>query len=162
MRKRDYLTMLFIVLCLGFITYFSIKEIEKSREMNTGIRIQLNSIILQLDEIKTILQSDCQEVTVSAYHPKSRGINSDKDWKHTALMKKPIAGYTCAISDELFKLGWLGKKIYIDGIGVFKVRKAMDRMDKSVKGKQIDICAPSLKYAKNFGIKRNVIAVVLN
>lgn len=96
---------------------------------------------------------------VSAYHPKSKGINSDKDPNRTATMKRPIAGYTLAISNELFDLGWLGKKIYIDGWGI---GKATDRMDKSVKGKQIDICAPTLKWAKHFGIKKDILAVILD
>ena len=120
---------------------------------------QLNNIQQGIEDIKTILSSDCQNVILSAYHPKSKGINSDKNPNKTALMKKPIAGYTLAISNELFELGWLGKKIYIDGWGV---GKATDRMSHAVKGKQIDICAPSLKVAKNFGIKKDVIAVILN
>ena len=73
-------------------------------------------------------------------------------------MKKPIAGYTLAISDELFRLGWLGKKIYIDGWGV---GRATDRMNSSVKEKHIDICVPSLKTARTFGIKKGVLAVLL-
>ena len=120
---------------------------------------QLNDIQQGIEDIKTILSSDCQNVILSAYHPKSKGINSDKNPNKTALMQKPIAGYTLAISNELFELGWLGKKIYIDSWGI---GKATDRMSHTVKGKQIDICAPSLKVAKNFGIKKDVMAVILN
>jgi 3D (Asp-Asp-Asp) domain-containing protein len=98
-------------------------------------------------------------VTISAYHPPSRGINSDKDPSRTATMTRPIAGRTIAISTELVELGWLGKKIYINGHGVYY---AESRMEINVKGKRIDICAPTLKWAKKFGIKKDVLAIVLN
>jgi len=52
----------------------------------------------------------------------------------------------------------LGKKIYIDGWGV---GRATDRMGKSIEGKHIDICAPSLKRAKKFGVKKDVLSIVL-
>ena len=99
-----------------------------------------------------------QRVTITAYHPKSMGINSDKDPNKTATMRKPISGYTLAISTELFNMGWLNKRIYIDGWGV---GKATDRMGLSIIGKHIDICFPTLKAAKNFGVKRNILAVLL-
>ena len=160
MKKNEEIMMfcLFIAaLTLGSISSLAIYDnINKSTKLTTN---QLNGIQQGIDDIKVILTSGCQEVTLSAYHPKSRGINSDKNPNKTALMKKPIAGYTLAISNELFELGWLGKKIYIDGWGV---GKATDRMSHTVKGKQIDICAPSLKVAKNFGIKNDVMAVILN
>jgi len=99
-----------------------------------------------------------QKITVTAYHPPSSGINSDKNPNRTATMKRPVPGYTLAISVELFNLGWLNKKIYINGWGV---GKATDRMGSSIKGKHIDICFPSLKAAKKFGIKKNILAVLL-
>jgi len=99
-----------------------------------------------------------QRITITAYHPKSGGINSDKTPDRTAIMRKPIAGYTLAISTELFNMGWLNKRIYIDGWGV---GKATDRMSISIKGKHIDICFPTLKAAKKFGVKRNILAVLL-
>ena len=99
-----------------------------------------------------------QKITVTAYHPNSKGINSDKNPSRTATMKRPIPGYTLAISTELFNLGWLNKKIYINGWGV---GKATDRMGASIEGRHIDICFPSLKAAKKFGVKRDVLAVLL-
>ena len=99
-----------------------------------------------------------QIITVSFYHPKSKGINSDSDHTKTATMTRPVVGRTVAISDELFNLGWLGNKIYIDGFGVFL---AEDRMGPSIKGKCIDICVSSEKKAFQLGKKRNIIAVRL-
>lgn len=99
-----------------------------------------------------------QSVTVSFYHPESRGINSDSDHTNTATMTKPVVGRTIAISDELFNLGWLGNKIYIDGFGVFL---AEDRMGESIKGKCIDICVSSKKRAFQLGKKYDIVAIRL-
>lgn len=98
------------------------------------------------------------KVTVSFYHPNSGGINTDGDPSKTALMVKPIAGKTVAVSSELFELGWLGKSIYIEGIGVMK---ADDRMGKSIKGLCIDVCVGSYKEAMRLGKRFNVKAVRL-
>lgn len=79
-------------------------------------------------------------------------------------MQKPIPGWTCAISRDLARAGWLGRKIYIKGLGV---RYASDIMGKSVNGKpitkQIDICVGKknvLTEAKKFG-KSKEIATIL-
>lgn len=127
------------------------------------IEIRISNLEKRVAELENYIEMGSinythQKVTVTAYHPKSKGINSDRNPARTATMKRPIAGYTLAISDELFRLGWLGKKIYIDGWGV---GRATDRMGVSMKGKCIDICFPSLKSAKKFGIKRGVLAVLL-
>jgi len=127
------------------------------------VAIRLANLEKRITELETYIEMGSinythQKVTVTAYHPNSKGINSDRNPARTATMKRPIAGYTLAISDELFRLGWLGKKIYIDGWGV---GRATDRMSASVKGKHIDICFPSLKIARTFGIKKGVLAVLL-
>ena len=98
------------------------------------------------------------KVRVTAYHPKSRGINSDKDPKTTATMTVPRAGKTAAISSSLFKKGWLGKKVYIDGYGVFVIE---DRMSKSLKGDRIDLCVGSKLVARNFKSRDGVHASIL-
>jgi 3D (Asp-Asp-Asp) domain-containing protein len=97
-------------------------------------------------------------VRVTAYHPKSKGINSDSSPETTATMTKPRAGKTAAISSSLFKKGWLGKKVYIDGYGVFIIE---DRMSKSLKGDRIDLCVGSRRVAQNFKTKDDVHATIL-
>jgi len=132
--------------------------LRKVQKINLQIYTQLDSMYEEVKTLREIIQSDYQVITVTAYHPKSKGINSDGNPNRTALMKRPIPGYTLAISTELVELGWLGKKIYINGWGV---GHATDRMGKSVKGKHIDVCSPSLKAAKKFGIKKDVLSIVL-
>ena len=154
MKDETYI----IILAIG-IWVFSIFIFIDAQDNLRVTTKQLTKISKEIQEIKNLLEADNQIVTLSAYHPKSRGINSDRDPSRTATMKRPVPGYTLAISDELFDLGWLGKKIYINGWGV---GKATDRMGNSVKGKQIDICAPSLILAEKFGIKTDVQAIVLD
>ena len=158
---------IFILIAIGVLLLGQLKNINKQiviELQNNQKELQNNKKVLQsaqkqLIKINIFLTSNRQKITVSAYHPPSRGINSDSDPTKTATMKKPVAGRTLAISDELFNLGWLGRRIYIDGWGV---GKATDRMDSSVKGRQIDICAPTLKIAKKMGIRKNVLAIVLD
>ena len=104
------------------------------------------------------------KVRITFYAPSLKGINSDSNPKKTATMTKPIPGRTCAISRDLVKAGWLGRKIYIPGIGI---RYAADIMGKSVNGKaitkRIDICVGKndlKKQTKRFK-KTHVIANVL-
>ena len=92
-------------------------------------------------------QSKFQYVTLTAYTGK----------KLTATMQKPVSGWTVAISDDLIKKGWLGRKVYIDGHGVFQ---ATDRLG-GYNSKWIDIYAPNKKHAIKFGIKKQIMACVL-
>ena len=105
-----------------------------------------------------------KSIKITFYSPKLRGINSDKNPNRTALMKKPISGWTCAISRDLMERGWLGKKIYIDGIGV---RYASDLMALSYKGKkitkQIDLCVGRkdvFKQSKKLGKNIRFVCLV--
>lgn len=119
-----------------------------------GLKSQNDKIIALLNSMKM-----SEKVIVTAYHPKSRGINSDKDPTKIAIMEKPKVGYTAAISTELFELGWLNRIIYVDGYGI---RRASDRMKTSVKGKRIDLCVGSKIIANKIGINNNILAVVLD
>lgn len=127
----------------------------------------LKTEVLYLEEHITYLEKERMrslEVKITFYAPDLRGINSDSNPNKTATMQKPIPGWTCAISRDLVRAGWLGRKIYIKGLGV---RYASDIMGKSVNGKpitkQIDICVGKknvLTEAKKFG-KSKEIATIL-
>ena len=128
---------------------------------------ELKTEVLYLEEHITYLEKERMrslEVKITFYAPDLRGINSDSNPNKTATMQKPIPGWTCAISRDLVRAGWLGRKIYIKGLGV---RYASDIMGKSVNGKiiekQIDICVGKknvLTEAKKFG-KSKEIATIL-
>lgn len=95
---------------------------------------------------------------VTAYCPILGGINSDSNCNKTATMNRPIPGFTAAISRDLLKLGWMHKKIFIYGYGVFFTN---DLLAKSIKGPQIDICVGSKKTAYRIGVNKHVIVVRL-
>lgn len=93
----------------------------------------------------SLKKPDSLVCSVSAYtnHPSE----CNKDNNHTAIMEKPIAGGTCAVSRDL--IHWLGGIIYIKGIGVFRVNDLMnERFTKSV-----DLYIGSKKEANKFGRK---------
>jgi len=86
---------------------------------------------------------------VTAYTNRVKECNSDN--KRTAILEKPIAGWTCAVSQDL--IHWLGGRVYIKGIGVRRVNDLMNaRYSKSV-----DIYMGKVKDAKTFGKQTRMI-----
>ena len=138
-----------------------IKEIVEMQnqveDANKKINNKLNTIEIDLNNIKNNIPR-ITTVTVTFYCPPAKGINSDSDHTKTATMTKPISGYTIAISKSLFEKGWLGCKVYVEGLGVFKIE---DRMSKSIKGDCIDICIGTHKEAMKKGKLRNITMVKL-
>ena len=150
-----------LVLITSVVRFISNKNYETSKASLADIKSTYSFIITEQKKLIQTLEEDLQRkqiVTVSFYHPASRGINSDNDPTNTAIMVTPTVGRTVAISNELFLLGWLGNKIYIEGYGIFY---AEDRMSKSIKGKCLDICVGSKKIAFRQGKKLEVIAMRL-
>jgi len=96
-----------------------------------------------------------RRVLVTAYSLDRR--QCDEDLEHTALMTRPTPGRTCAISRSLVRRGWLGRKIYIEGLGVWV---AEDVMSEKWKDDRIDLLLPHHK-AKRF-TPRYAWAVVVN
>ncbi len=129
-------------------------EVKNKAHQITLLELENNALRFDL---KLVTEVNTKDVTVTFYHPDSKGINSDSDPSKTATMTEPVAGRTVAISSELIEAGWLGSKIYIEGIGVFK---AEDRMNTKLKGLRIDICVTSYKEAIKRG-KLKKLAVKL-
>ena len=100
-----------------------------------------------LPKIKQIVtyqpQSENLICSITAYTNRPKETNADNN--HTAIMEEPIAGYTCAVSQDL--LHWLGGHIYIKDIGLRKVNDLMnERFEKS-----IDLYIGTIKQAEEFG-----------
>lgn len=161
-NKFRFFRIFTLVFCLFVCTIFLIQEskIKKIVEILNIVYDIESAVKSRIDIIENeIKNSTHQKVIITGYHPPSKGINSDGDYKTTAIMKKPISGWTVAISKELVDMGWLNKKIYIDGYGI---RKATDRMNNGLKGKRVDLCVGNLKEAIKIGKQENILAVVLN
>lgn len=143
-------------------------NIENQKRINENIitEQQLDIKVLK-DEIIKLRghHTRVQKVKITFYAPEIKKINSDSNHRKTATMETPVAGWTIAISRDLVAIGWLGKRIYIRGIGI---RMANDIMGKSVNGKiitnQIDVCCGSkdvYKLAKKLGKNTDILATLI-
>ena len=127
------------------------------KEQTSNHRLQAQNIEYQQTRYKQHKEL-YSLVTVTHYSPNDRGINSDSDPTNTATMSKPIPGKTIAISTELVRMGWLGRRIYIENKGMFI---ASDRLNVNIQGCQVDICVGSEKEAYKLGKKEDVFACVV-
>ncbi len=129
------------------------KNISQYHQLNIDMKKDNERLKKELND------KNAARVTLSFYHPKSKGINSDSDPSTTATMQKVVIGQTAAISNQLVSEGWLYKEIYIKGYGVFR---ADDKMGHTVKGRHIDIAVASLDEAYRKGKHQNILAVKRN
>ncbi len=176
---ENYKFLLFSMIVFSLTTFIVFSHInlnDKINKLNIIIIKQHTSIksltsiseivsqkIIKMDEQYVSLRNNIEknniyQVKVTYYVPHIGGINSDSQSDKTATMNKPIPGYTIALSSELVHAGWLGQKIYIDGLGVFH---ATDRMNKNIPGKHIDICVGDLKTAMKLTPNHPMIAIRL-
>ena len=173
------------ILCVTYVIYYTGKidtktsinnlvwanldinlDIDHEKKMSEITEDIYKSKILELkDEIANFKKVRVKRVKITFYSPALGGINCDKNPKKTALMQKPIAGLTCAISRDLIESGWLGKKIYIQGIGI---RIATDIMGTHVNGKKIVSCIDILvgkrdikKEARKLGKNIDILATLI-
>jgi len=106
-------------------------------------------------EFRTLgVNDDCyvENATVTGYTACKGECNGD--FKRNALMEKPIVGLSCAVSRDLMR--FLGKKVYIPGIGIRHVDDLMNaRFSRS-----IDILMPSVQNARTFGRQtKNIVFI---
>ena len=162
MKGYHIFLIVFIAIFTAFVITISNRRVSDTKKLIASIGKDQVFIVGEQEKVIQSLNKELQRnqiVTVSFYHPASRGINSDSDCKNTAIMRTPIVGRTAAVSKDLFDIGWFDSKVYIEGFGVFVME---DRMDSTIKGKQIDICVSSKKKALRLGIKPKIKAVKLN
>lgn len=157
------------IIALGAVLFVGV-TIKDHNTIKTVI-VQLEEANYEVSVLKDIINDHEQfnnrsaKVKITFYAPYLGGINSDSDPDQTAIMDEPVPGWTCAISRDLVEKGWLGRKLYIKGLGI---RYASDIMGASYQGKeitnQIDICvgkADVKTEARMFGPNTNILATVL-
>jgi len=133
--KKGYLISLVIILIFQIYTIHKVNQIPTQTSVTEKIIYRNNIAYLS-----------CQ---VTAYTNRIKECNSDN--KRTTILEKPIAGWTCAVSQDL--LHWLGGRVYIKGIGVRRVNDLMNaRYTKSV-----DIYMGKAKDAKTFGKQTRMV-----
>lgn len=84
-------------------------------------------------------------MTVTAYTA-SKDETDDTPYK-TALMERPVSGWTCAVSRDLMR--FLGDMVYIEGIGVRRVNDLMNERFE----KRIDVFVGTKEQAREIGKK---------
>jgi 3D (Asp-Asp-Asp) domain-containing protein len=109
-----------------------------------------NSLLIQ--EIKLLKRKFDINVYATAYTARVQECDSTPDV--TAIMEKPKAGWTIAVSHDLIYL--LGKRVYIKGIGVRRVNDLMNGRYT----KRIDILMGNLKEAKRFDNRKVQLVVI--
>lgn len=133
----NILTIIVMVSSVFIIISKDNERIEKLQETNQELYAELietqNTLGKKLYEARLNLQKvldskikqlfSYKNVTITAYSPRAK--ETDSTPNTTALMTKPIPGGTCAVSRDLIHL--LGKKIYIEGYGVFVVTDVMNK-----------------------------------
>lgn len=157
------------ILLMGII-FFAINSITNYEKLQ-DVTLQLEEANYEVKLLKDIINDHEQfnnrsaKVKITFYAPYLGGINSDSDPDRTAIMDEPVPGWTCAISRDLVERGWLGRKLYIKGLGI---RYASDIMGATYKGEpitnQIDICVGKSDVeteARMFGTNTNITATVL-
>jgi len=143
----------FIIMLIIFIPRISdqdrqhFNEILKMQSKKSDIRINKNYYKTKSQILEIMLTnyriSNQWDVEVSAYTARREETNIDPE--NTAIMQKPIPGWTIAVSQDLWFL--LGKRVYIEGFGVRYVNDLMNiRYTKT-----IDILVPTVAEARRIG-----------
>ncbi|MBI9085474.1 MAG: 3D domain-containing protein [Desulfobacterales bacterium] len=149
----------YIIVTILVGAMISLGQLYKRTDALLSLNKDLVGIVVNLDKkirgLEVLTVQDISEVTITAYTPSVD--ETDSDPMITASMKRVRPG-SIAVSRDLFKAGWVfGKKVYIQGEGVFVILDLMhDRWEK-----RIDIVLFSKKDARKFGIKRDIIAALL-
>lgn len=117
----------------------------------------IETIKKEVQELRSAINSlTPRKITVTAYT--ARKEECDITPNKTASMKKPMPGRTIAVSRDLHQQGWsLGKRVYIDQIGVFQIEDLMHSKHEN----KIDVLLASVKEARQFGVKKST-AVLLD
>lgn len=104
---------------------------------------------------KLIIEDNTDKIlTVTAYTATPEECNNDPF--HTALMTRPSPGRTVAVSWDL--MDWLGKEVYIEGIGVRKVEDLMHPRWTN----RIDIMVPYVEDAQEFGVQERQVVLLMD
>ena len=103
----------------------------------------------ELSKIEKVIKAEVTAYTLSISE-------CNEDLSNTAAMLKPRLGMI-AVSRDLFYKGWVfGKKVYVEGLGIFIVGDLMNQRWE----KRIDILFPTKEKANRFGKKTLKVALL--
>ena len=120
------------------------------------VLLNILQLLIALEYAHGVKRFDSVRVTLTAYSP--REIETDSTPYETAFMTD-VKPWTVAPSRDLFWRGWVaGRKVYIEGHGVFPINDLMNKKTST----QLDIFFTTTAQAKEFGVKLNVRAILLD
>ena len=128
---------------LIFLTFFFTVLDDRATKRTVALSQQISALSMEIQKIKPV------KVTVTAYSPENR--QTDDTPTITAFSTK-VKPWTIAVSRDLFNAGWVaGKKVYIEGVGVFVVNDLMHKR----KSNHVDIFFWTRDQAIEFGVKKS-------
>ncbi len=124
-------------------------------KLNAELQHKITALTKQIEYYEKVLREErVVEVTLTSYSP--RGSETDTDPYITASMEKVHEGGV-AVSRDLFYKGWVfGRKVYIEGHGIFTINDLMHER----KVQQVDIFQFSTKKALAFGVQHARVALL--
>lgn len=148
-----------LVAALGVVIGFKDRTIDSLRHELALANHTAEARKVMVEEARLLQKavnanSQVMKVTVTAYNPVAEQCDSDP--LIAASMRKVREG-TVAVSRDLFDQGWVfGKKIRIEGLGIFEINDLMNKRFT----KRVDVFMWDEAQARQFG-KRTIKAALL-
>lgn len=108
------------------------------------------SLLILLSTVSAGAKELTMTVTAFTLSHKETGGRTQK----TALMTKPIPGWSVAVSRD--KIGMLGRKVYIDGIGVRRIDSLTSKKLKNT----VDVLVGNKKEARKMGKSKRLVVIL--
>ena len=159
MKNRPALLWLLILLSFAFFSISADQyiDIEDLQLVNKTFQIKINENKKEIQTLKLII-NETSNITVKATAYNAVPEQTDNESDVNACRKYPRIG-RIAVSQDLFYKGWTcGKWISIQGLGIFQIDDVMHVR----KTNQVDIIMEKVKEAIDFGVKKNLNAVLLS
>ena len=159
MKNRPALLWLLILLSFAFFSISADQyiDIEDLQLVNKTFQIKINENKKEIQTLKLII-NETSNITVKATAYNAVPEQTDNEPDVNACRKYPRIG-RIAVSQDLFYKGWTcGKWISIQGLGIFQIDDVMHVR----KTDQVDVIMEKVKEAIDFGVKKNLNAVLLS
>jgi len=159
MKNRPALLWLLILLSFAFFSISADQyiDIEDLQLVNKTFQIKINENKKEIQTLKLII-NETSNITVKATAYNAVPEQTDNESDVNACRKYPRIG-RIAVSQDLFYKGWTcGKWISIQGLGIFQIDDVMHKR----KTDQVDVIMEKVKEAIDFGVKKNLNAVLLS
>ncbi len=159
MKNRPALLWGLILLSFAFFSISADQyiDIEDLQLVNKTFQIKINENKKEIQTLKLII-NETSNITVKATAYNAVPEQTDNESDVNACRKYPRIG-RIAVSQDLFYKGWTcGKWISIQGLGIFQIDDVMHVR----KTNQVDVIKEKVKDAVNFGVKKNLNAVLLS